>query len=197
MLARVTCSIANHDDVIKWKHFPRYCPFVRRIHRSPMISPPKGQWRGALMFSLIYARINGWVNNGEAGDSRRHRAHYDITVMYPNAPWFFTFISISRSISLKHLRKCLHGTRQYYTQNPVLIYYTTIFLYIYHVLLQENVSFDEVVNTKSSQSHNRHVFMYQWTSICPLITFSGRHDHFNTQSHGFETSRYLLQKVTA
>ena len=40
----------NHDDVIKWKHFPRYWPFVRRIHRSPVNSPHKGQWRGALMF---------------------------------------------------------------------------------------------------------------------------------------------------
>ena len=35
-----------------------------------------------LMFSLICAWINGWVNNREAGDLRRHRAHYDITVMY-------------------------------------------------------------------------------------------------------------------
>ena len=24
----------THDDVIKWKHFPRYWPFVRGIHRS-------------------------------------------------------------------------------------------------------------------------------------------------------------------
>ena len=44
--------------------------------------PHKGRWRGALMFSLIYARINGWVNNGEAGDLRRHRAHYDAIAMY-------------------------------------------------------------------------------------------------------------------
>ena len=35
----------------------------------------------SLMFSLICARINGWVNNGEAGDLRWHRAHYDIIVM--------------------------------------------------------------------------------------------------------------------
>ena len=25
-----------HDDAIKWKHFPRYWPFVRGIHRSPV-----------------------------------------------------------------------------------------------------------------------------------------------------------------
>ena len=44
-------------------------------------SPHKGQWRGALMFSLICAWINGWVNNREAGDWRRRRAHYDVIVM--------------------------------------------------------------------------------------------------------------------
>ena len=49
--------------------------------RARVNSPHKGQWRGALMFSLICIRINGWVNNGEAGDLRRHRAHYDVTVM--------------------------------------------------------------------------------------------------------------------
>ena len=30
---------------------------------------------------LWSAWINGWVNNHEAGDLRRHRAHYDVTVM--------------------------------------------------------------------------------------------------------------------
>ena len=69
------------DDVIKWKHFPRYWLFVLRIHRSPVNSPHKGQWRGALMFSLIGISINGWVNNREAGDLRRNRAHYDVIVM--------------------------------------------------------------------------------------------------------------------
>ena len=76
-----TWVISSHDDVIKWKHFPRNWPFVRGIHRSPVNSPHKDQWRGALMFSLIRTRINGWVNNGEAGDLRRHRANYDVTVM--------------------------------------------------------------------------------------------------------------------
>ena len=44
-------------------------------------SPHKGQWRGALMLSLICAWINGWVNNGEAGNLKRHRVHYDVTVV--------------------------------------------------------------------------------------------------------------------
>ena len=71
----------GHDDVIKWKHFPRYWPFVREIHRSPVNFPHKGQWRGALMFTLICARLNGWVNNREAGDLRRQHGHYDVIVM--------------------------------------------------------------------------------------------------------------------
>ena len=63
--------------------FPRYWPFARGIHRSSVNSPHKGQWRGALMFSMICAWINDWVNNREAGDLRRHRAHYDVIVMEP------------------------------------------------------------------------------------------------------------------
>ena len=70
-----------HDDVIKWKHFPLHWPFVRGIHRSPVYSPHKGQWRGASIFSLIYAWTNCFANNREAGDLRRHRAHYAVTVM--------------------------------------------------------------------------------------------------------------------
>ena len=58
--------------------FPRYWPFVWGIHRWPVNSSHKGQWRGALMFLLICAWINGW---NEAGDWRRHRADYDVIVM--------------------------------------------------------------------------------------------------------------------
>ena len=37
-----------------------------------------GQWRGALIFYLVCA----WMNDREAGDSRRHRAHYDVNDMF-------------------------------------------------------------------------------------------------------------------
>ena len=63
-----------HDDVMKWKHFPRYWPFLRGIHRWPVNSLHKDQWRGALMCSLICAWINGLANNREADDLRRCRA---------------------------------------------------------------------------------------------------------------------------
>ena len=76
-----------YEDVFKWKHSPRYWPFVRGIHRSPVNSAHKGQWLGTLMFSLICVWINGWVNNREAGDLRRYRAHYDVIVMPPTL-WY-------------------------------------------------------------------------------------------------------------
>ena len=75
---RIGRTDSCHDDVIKWKHFPPYWPFVRGIHR---------QWRGALMFYLICAWINDWVNNCKAGDLRRHRGHYDVTVMVDLHQW--------------------------------------------------------------------------------------------------------------
>ena len=86
-------DICDHDDVIKWKHFPCYWPFVWEIHWSPVNSTPHppGQWRGALMFSLICIWINGWVNSGEAGDLRCYRTHYDVTVMI----WFFISPSLN------------------------------------------------------------------------------------------------------
>ena len=62
--------------------FPRYWHVVRGIRRSSLNSPHKGQWRWALMFSLICAWINGWINNREAGDFKGHRVHYDATVMW-------------------------------------------------------------------------------------------------------------------
>ena len=79
-------TTTKHDDVIKWKYFQRYWPFVRGIHRSPVNSPHKGHLCGAFIFSLICAWINGWVNNRETGNLRRHHAHYDVTVMTQGAP---------------------------------------------------------------------------------------------------------------
>ena len=82
------CSLWRHCNVpgTSWKHFPRYLPFVRGIHRSTVNYPHKGQWRGALMFSLICVWRNGWANNGDACDLRRYFAHYDVIVMFQAHP---------------------------------------------------------------------------------------------------------------
>ena len=63
-----------------WRHqmetLPRYWPVVR------VDSPHKDQWRGALMFSLICVWTNRWANHRDAGGLKRHRTHYDVTVMF-------------------------------------------------------------------------------------------------------------------
>ena len=73
-----------------WRHqvetFSAFLPFVSGIHRSPVNSPHKGQWSGALMFSSICAWINGWVNNRKASDLRRHRGPYDV-MNYERYEW--------------------------------------------------------------------------------------------------------------
>ena len=74
-------GIPIHDDVIKWKRFPRYWPLCGN---SPVTGefPSHTPLTRSLIFSLICAWINGWVNSLEAGDLRRHRAHYGVTVVW-------------------------------------------------------------------------------------------------------------------
>ena len=70
-----------HDDVSKWKHFPRYGPFMRGIHQPPVDSFHKDRWCGALVFSLICVWTKSWTRNRDMSDLRRHRAHYDLIVI--------------------------------------------------------------------------------------------------------------------
>ena len=116
------CTLQFHDNVIKWKHFPRYWPCTRGIHRPPVNSPHKGQWRGALMFSLICAWTNTWAKNEDVGYLRRYNAHYDVIVML--------------SYILSHLRKIHLGITalfiirtQYITSHAIYTYtYTNIYI---------------------------------------------------------------------
>ena len=63
------------------------------------------RWCGALMFSLICARINHWVNNREAGDLKRYRARYDVIVMSNALGWRHTGVKTTHSSS--HSAVCL------------------------------------------------------------------------------------------
>ena len=92
--------------------FSLYWPFVRGIHRWPVNSPHKGQWRGALMFSLICDRINSWVNNREADDLRCHRAHYCAIVMYVNYSEYRLYLFNHTSNSPgRHVKQLLQYNR--------------------------------------------------------------------------------------
>ena len=69
-----------------WRHqmetFSALLALCEGNHFSPVDSPHKGQWRGALMFSLICSWTYGWANNRDAGDLRRHRTHHEVTVIW-------------------------------------------------------------------------------------------------------------------
>ena len=79
----------RHHNTAWWRHqmetFFALLALCAGNPPVPVNSPHKGQWLGALMFSLICARINGWVNNRDAGDLRRNRSHYDVIVMRPSS----------------------------------------------------------------------------------------------------------------
>ena len=70
-----------HDDVIKWKHFRVTCPLWGKFNGCRWIPHTKASDSGVLIFSFICAWTNNWVNNGDAGDLRRNRSHYDVIVM--------------------------------------------------------------------------------------------------------------------
>ena len=64
----------THDDVIKWKHFPRYWPFMRGIHRSPAQRPVKQSFDAFFDLHLnkrLSKQSWGWW----------FETHYDVIVM--------------------------------------------------------------------------------------------------------------------
>ena len=92
-----------------WRHqmetFSAFLALYGGIHRSPVNSPHRGQWRGALKFSLIYARTNCWANHRDADDLRSHRAHYDVTVLETRiSVTFGSMLSVAQVLSA-----CSHG----------------------------------------------------------------------------------------
>ena len=106
-----------------------FCPgnsprWLRGIHRSPLNSPHTDQWCGALMFSLICAWTNGWVNNQDAGDLKRHRAHYDVTVMWcriviqwSGQPWDLSAFNASLLPNFELVKRVKLGCSVHYGMN--------------------------------------------------------------------------------
>ena len=92
----------RHDDVIKWKYFPRYWPFVRGIHWWPVNSPHRGQWRGDLMFYLICAWI--WCHQWclEWLDALRWRYAKTFHTIYNNVSAFQKVLFKSQTPNIPH-----------------------------------------------------------------------------------------------
>ena len=130
---------SHHDDVIKWKHFPSYWPFVQGIHQSPVNSPHKGQWRRTLVFSLICVWINGWVNNREAGDLRRYLDHYDVTVMQkPHCVFTFDIFCLFNRFC-NYLTSCTHLT-MVYLKHKSLFYFDVSHLIVFTILKSTSIT---------------------------------------------------------
>ena len=94
-----------HDDVIKWKHFPRYWLFVRGIHRSPVNSPLKGQWRGFDVFFDL--RLNKrlskqWWGWWFKAPSRSLWCHCNEWVTNQVNLYMFWFIRGKLCVSMEH-----------------------------------------------------------------------------------------------
>ena len=132
--SRGTMVAHCHDDVIKWKHFPRYWPFVRGIHRSPVNSPHKGKWRGTLNCVFFDLRQNirlskwrGWWFETPSRPLWRHR---------DAPPWFSTRgVFSSRPILVtshgvgdhdQHWIRCLFGTWSNYMKQHWLVINLTL-----------------------------------------------------------------------
>ena len=97
ILFRLQCI---HDDVIKWKHFPRYWP-SSCAGNSPVTGEFPSQ-RSVMRSYFLWSApwINGWVSNREVGDLRRHRAHYDVILMDSSSGCPVSAVSID---SLYHI----------------------------------------------------------------------------------------------
>ena len=95
--------------------FSALLAFVLEIHRSPVNSPHKGQWRGALMFSLISTWINDWVNNRKTGYLTRHRAHYDVTVM-SDASFCKENIALFSNMFTTYMNQDIHNIASEYNE---------------------------------------------------------------------------------
>ena len=85
-----------HHDVIKWKHFRVTGPLCGKFTGGRRIPLTEVNGAELLMFSLIW--IKCWVNKNETGDWRRHRAHYDVTVMLRKSK-FSCYVSVQRWLS--------------------------------------------------------------------------------------------------
>ena len=121
----------QHDDVIKWKHFPRYWPFVRGIHRPRWIPRTKASdaelWCFLWLHSLnkrLSKQSRGWWFETPSRPLWRHSNVYYI-------PWnihtvhallcfvviwwrsilsmFFRVTSLARALHTNHM-KYAHGS---------------------------------------------------------------------------------------
>ena len=150
-------------------------------------SPHKGQWRGALMFSLIYAWINDWVNNREAGDLRRHRGHYDVNVMRRSNIKIHLLDSNARI--LIPIRVWFHAKRGKVIVMKLIDYYFTC-------QYQYNVTLTYGTWLKSLQTDTEHIGAYTIysLSVYPFYTYPLIYYCLGSGCHFKVTFKWLMSR---
>ena len=109
-----------HDDVMKWKHFLRYWPFVRGI-RPGEFPAPRPVTRSFDVF-LIFAWTNSWVNNGNAGGLRLHHADFDVIAMSENS----AVSDVIRYVWFISCRADIHSCMAYFDSFASTLFYLLI-----------------------------------------------------------------------
>ena len=144
----------------------------------------EGQWRGALMFSLICAWTNDWVNNRNADDLRRHRSRYDVNVM-----------------NTKRIPQTVHSI----TLMCLCINLGTFTKQVYQVLLEKNLNLGVWITHQllgKAQPCNNRVYIYDCWHWAQSHMHSAGHDdvikwkHFRVTGHlcgEFTSHRWILR----
>ena len=162
-----TAAWSHHDDVIRGKNFPRFWPFVRGIHRSPVNSPHKGQWRGALIFSLICGfgkQSWGWSFQMPPGSLWRH-----CNVMYSQGNVVATAVKKRHHY---HYRKCIHR----YLINDMHIAenaWVPIFTWILQLFIQLSIVFLTGIETRKQASYDILIYFHSKMPFQKWPCFSG------------------------
>ena len=115
----------------------------------PVNSPHKGQWRGALIFSLICAWINDWVNNRETDEFRRHRGHYDVNAMDITALYSLWEVILQQN-TLTLMRGIVLPNRRIYIHFLRFVYIVTTQLVEKAFLVKNNEQLFYKVNTMAA-----------------------------------------------
>ena len=126
-------------------------------------SPHKGQWRGALMFSLICTSINSWANNGDAGELKRHRAHYDVSAMNPGGVYWCTLVPLGGHVSYFAITKATFDSWSHNRDNAYIYFRRKIYYQInrYNIKPPKDLNHNLIHFISSSPASA--AYMRQWT----------------------------------
>ena len=136
------------------------------IHRLPVTSPHKGQWRGALI-CLVCAWPNGWENNRNAGDLRSHFAHCDVIV---NAFVFVSSLLVIKPMNwIQHLNICF-SSLEYILLNLFLIVFVVMWFSMIIICSFEKMLWTDLWFVRHvKHTSTRHKELYGFAVVCYVV----------------------------